>query len=152
MGDIELDRGAMIVKRRGSVVHLGPTDYRLLEFLMRSPGRVFSREQLLNNVWGHDVYIDDRTVDVHIGRLRKALLAGLEHRSHPHRPRRRLLAGVGASGCVGVRPCGSDPLRRRRSHGVRPAGSDPAACHRALHVRLIQRLCKQAGCRGARRG
>jgi two-component system phosphate regulon response regulator PhoB len=74
VGDIELDRSAMIVKRRGRVVHLGPTDYRLLEFLMRSPGRVFSREQLLNNVWGHDVYIDDRTVDVHIGRLRKALL------------------------------------------------------------------------------
>jgi two-component system phosphate regulon response regulator PhoB len=64
----------MIVKRRGTVVHLGPTDYRLLEFLMRSPGRVFSREQFLNYVWGHDVYIDDRTVDVHIGRLRKALL------------------------------------------------------------------------------
>jgi two-component system phosphate regulon response regulator PhoB len=74
VGDIELDRAAMIVRRRGNVVHLGPTDYRLLEFLMRSPGRVFSREQLLNNVWGHDVYIDDRTVDVHIGRLRKALL------------------------------------------------------------------------------
>ena len=74
VGDIELDRGSMIVKRRGTVVHLGPTDYRLLEFLMRSPGRVFSREHLLNNVWGHDVYIDDRTVDVHIGRLRKALL------------------------------------------------------------------------------
>jgi len=74
VGDIELDRSAMIVKRRGTVVHLGPMDYRLLEFLMRSPGRVFSREQFLNNVWGHDVYIDDRTVDVHIGRLRKALL------------------------------------------------------------------------------
>jgi two-component system phosphate regulon response regulator PhoB len=78
VGDIELDRSAMIVKRRGNVVHLGPTDYRLLEFLMRSPGRVFSREQLLNNVWGHDVYIDDRTVDVHIGRLRKALLQAWE--------------------------------------------------------------------------
>ena len=74
VGDIEFDRAAMIVRRGGSMVHLGPTDYRLLEFLMRSPGRVFSREQLLNNVWGHDVYIDDRTVDVHIGRLRKALL------------------------------------------------------------------------------
>ena len=57
-------------------VHLGPTDYRLLEFLMQSPGRVFSREQLLNNVWGDDVYIDDRTVDVHIGRLRKSLNSG----------------------------------------------------------------------------
>jgi two-component system, OmpR family, phosphate regulon response regulator PhoB len=74
VGDIELDRAAMVVKRRGRTVHLGPTDYRLLEFLMGSPGRVFSREQLLNNVWGDDVYIDDRTVDVHIGRLRKALL------------------------------------------------------------------------------
>jgi two-component system phosphate regulon response regulator PhoB len=75
VGDIELDRTAMIVRRRGQTVHLGPTDYRLLEFMMQSPGRVFSREQLLNNVWGDDVYIDDRTVDVHIGRLRKALLA-----------------------------------------------------------------------------
>jgi two-component system phosphate regulon response regulator PhoB len=74
VGDIELDRAAMVVKRRGRTVHLGPTDYRLLEFLMESPGRVFSREQLLNSVWGDDVYIDDRTVDVHIGRLRKALL------------------------------------------------------------------------------
>jgi two-component system, OmpR family, phosphate regulon response regulator PhoB len=74
VGDIELDRAAMVVKRRGQMVHLGPTDYRLLEFLMQAPGRVFSREQLLNNVWGDDVYIDDRTVDVHIGRLRKALL------------------------------------------------------------------------------
>jgi len=74
VGDIELDRTAMIVRRRGHTVHLGPTDYRLLEFMMQSPGRVFSREQLLNNVWGDDVYIDDRTVDVHIGRLRKALL------------------------------------------------------------------------------
>jgi two-component system phosphate regulon response regulator PhoB len=74
VGDIELDRAAMVVKRRGQTVHLGPTDYRLLEFLMLAPGRVFSREQLLNNVWGDDVYIDDRTVDVHIGRLRKALL------------------------------------------------------------------------------
>ena len=54
-------------------MHLGPTEFRLLEFLMRSPGRVFSREQLLDGVWGRDVYIDERTVDVHIGRLRKAI-------------------------------------------------------------------------------
>jgi two-component system, OmpR family, phosphate regulon response regulator PhoB len=74
VGDIELDRAGMVVRRRGHTVHLGPTDYRLLEFLMKSPGRVFTREQLLNSVWGDDVYIDDRTVDVHIGRLRKALL------------------------------------------------------------------------------
>lgn len=74
VGDIELDRRAMSVRRQGRSVHLGATDYRLLEFLMRSPGRVFTREQLLDGVWGSEAEIDDRTVDVHIGRLRKALL------------------------------------------------------------------------------
>jgi two-component system phosphate regulon response regulator PhoB len=54
-------------------LHLGPTEFRLLEFLMQSPGRVFTREQLLDGVWGNDVYIDERTVDVHVGRLRKAI-------------------------------------------------------------------------------
>ena len=54
-------------------LHLGPTEFKLLEFLMQSPGRVFTRSQLLDGVWGHDVYIDERTVDVHIGRLRKAI-------------------------------------------------------------------------------
>src|SRR3954453_16206217 len=72
-GDVELDRSARRVRRAGVELHLGPTEFRLLEFLMRSPGRVFSREQLLDNVWGRDVYIDERTVDVHVGRLRKAL-------------------------------------------------------------------------------
>jgi two-component system phosphate regulon response regulator PhoB len=57
-------------------VHLGPTEFRLLELLMQSPGRVFSREQLLDGVWGRDVYIDERTVDVHVGRLRRALNRG----------------------------------------------------------------------------
>ena len=76
VGDIELHRSAMSVLRRGSTIALGPTDYRLLEFLMQSPGRVFSRVQLLDGVWGTDVYVDERTVDVHIGRLRKALLKG----------------------------------------------------------------------------
>jgi two-component system phosphate regulon response regulator PhoB len=78
VGDIKLNRAAMTVVRRGRSVHLTPVDYRLLEFMMRAPGRVFTREQLLNNVWGDDVYIDDRTVDVHIGRLRKSLLAAWE--------------------------------------------------------------------------
>jgi two-component system phosphate regulon response regulator PhoB len=59
-------------------VDLGPTEYRLLEFLMERPGRVFSREQLLNGVWGSQIYIDERTVDVHVGRLRKALNRGHE--------------------------------------------------------------------------
>ncbi|WP_210164910.1 phosphate regulon transcriptional regulator PhoB [Afifella pfennigii] len=75
-GDIELDRETLRVFRGGREIHLGPTEFRLLEFLMRSPGRVFTREQLLNGVWGRDVYVDERTVDVHIGRLRKAINRG----------------------------------------------------------------------------
>ena len=66
------------VSRAGREVELGPTEFRLLEFLMERPGRVFSREQLLDGVWGRDVYIDERTVDVHVGRLRKALNRGRE--------------------------------------------------------------------------
>jgi len=77
-GDIELDREKKRVHRGLREVHLGPTEFRLLEFLMTSPGRVFTREQLLNAVWGRDVYIDERTVDVHIGRLRKTLTRGKE--------------------------------------------------------------------------
>lgn len=72
-GDIELDRGAHRVRRGGQEVRLGPTEYRLLDHLIQHPGRVFSREQLLNAVWGSGVYVEARTVDVHIGRLRKAL-------------------------------------------------------------------------------
>jgi two-component system phosphate regulon response regulator PhoB len=74
-GDVELDCRTRRVRRAGIELHLGPTEFRLLEFLMQSPGRVFSREQLLDNVWGRDVYIDERTVDVHVGRLRKAMSA-----------------------------------------------------------------------------
>ena len=77
-GDIELDREKKRVSRAGREVALGPTEYRLLEFLMERPGRVFSREQLLDGVWGSEVYIDERTVDVHVGRLRKALNHGAE--------------------------------------------------------------------------
>ncbi|WP_417310766.1 phosphate regulon transcriptional regulator PhoB [Devosia sp.] len=72
-GDLELDRTSHRVRRGGREVHLGPTEYRLLEYLMRHPGRVYSREQLLDGVWGTDVYVDERTVDVHVGRLRKAI-------------------------------------------------------------------------------
>ncbi|HAQ34154.1 MAG: phosphate regulon transcriptional regulatory protein PhoB [Maricaulis sp.] len=72
-GDIVIDRVAHRVKREGTEVHLGPTEFRLLDYLMQHPGRVFSREQLLDAVWGSDVYVEARTVDVHIGRLRKAL-------------------------------------------------------------------------------
>jgi two-component system phosphate regulon response regulator PhoB len=73
LGGIELDREKKRVSRNGRDVPLGPTEFRLLEFLMEAPGRVFSREQLLDKVWGRDVYIDERTVDVHVGRLRKIL-------------------------------------------------------------------------------
>ena len=72
-GDLLIDRVAHRVKRAGAEVHLGPTEFRLLDYLMQHPGRVFSREQLLDAVWGSDVYVEARTVDVHIGRLRKAL-------------------------------------------------------------------------------
>ena len=74
-GDITVDRSAHRVRRSGRDVHLGPTEFRLLDHLIQYPGRVFSREQLLDAVWGSDVYVEARTVDVHIGRLRKALNA-----------------------------------------------------------------------------
>jgi two-component system, OmpR family, phosphate regulon response regulator PhoB len=77
-GDLELDRQSHRVRRSGRDLHLGPTEYRLLEYLMRHPGRVYSREQLLDGVWGNDVYVDERTVDVHVGRLRKAINRGRE--------------------------------------------------------------------------
>jgi two-component system phosphate regulon response regulator PhoB len=72
-GDIVVDRVAHRVRRAEQEIHLGPTEFRLLDYLMQHPGRVFSREQLLDAVWGSDVYVEARTVDVHIGRLRKAL-------------------------------------------------------------------------------
>lgn len=75
-GDIQLDRETHRVHRAGREVHLGPTEFRLLDHFMQHPGRVFSREQLLDAVWGSDVYVEARTVDVHVGRLRKALSIG----------------------------------------------------------------------------
>jgi two-component system phosphate regulon response regulator PhoB len=77
-GELEVDREKKRVSRAGRAIDLGPTEYRLLEFLMERPGRVFSREQLLNGVWGSQIYIDERTVDVHVGRLRKALNRGYD--------------------------------------------------------------------------
>jgi two-component system phosphate regulon response regulator PhoB len=78
VGDIVVDRVAHRVRRGSREVHLGPTEFRILDHLMQHPGRVFSREQLLDAVWGSDVYVEARTVDVHIGRLRKALMVGTE--------------------------------------------------------------------------
>ena len=71
--DIVLDATSHRVNRGPSELKLGPTEFRLLSTFMEKPGRVFSREQLLDRVWGRDIYVDTRTVDVHIGRLRKAL-------------------------------------------------------------------------------
>jgi two-component system phosphate regulon response regulator PhoB len=72
-GDIELDLETKRVLRGGTSIHLGPTEFRLLEHFMRNQGRVYSRDQLLDSVWGDDVYVGMRTVDVHIRRLRKAI-------------------------------------------------------------------------------
>jgi len=74
--DLALDLSAHKVARGGKPIHLGPTEFRLLRFLMERPGRVFSREQLLDAVWGRDAEVELRTVDVHIRRLRKALNGG----------------------------------------------------------------------------
>jgi two-component system phosphate regulon response regulator PhoB len=78
VGDVTLDRLAHRVKRSAREVRLGPTEYRLLEFMMERAGRVLSREQILDGVWGRQAELDERTVDVHIGRLRKALVRGKE--------------------------------------------------------------------------
>lgn len=73
--DLSMDQDAHRVVRNGRPLHLGPTEYRLLEFFLLHPGRVFSREQLLDAVWGRDIHVEPRTVDVHIRRLRKAVNA-----------------------------------------------------------------------------
>jgi len=72
-GELLLDRSSHRVRRGNRELHLGPTEFKLLEFLMERPGRVFTRGQLLDSVWGMDAEIDERTVDVHVGRLRKAV-------------------------------------------------------------------------------
>ncbi len=76
--DLTMDLAAHRVRRRGRDIHLGPTEFRLLRYLLEHQGRVFSREQLLDMVWGQDVYVEPRTVDVHIRRLRKAINASNE--------------------------------------------------------------------------
>lgn len=73
IGDLSLNRETHRVKRGARDLHLGPTEFRILEFLMERPGRVFSRAHLLDSVWGMESEIDERTVDVHVGRLRKAI-------------------------------------------------------------------------------
>jgi two-component system, OmpR family, phosphate regulon response regulator PhoB len=77
-GDLVLDRKTRRTSRGPRDVNLSPTEFRLLEQLMQSPGRVYSRGQLLDTVWGRDAFVDERTVDVHVGRLRKSLARGKE--------------------------------------------------------------------------
>jgi two-component system, OmpR family, phosphate regulon response regulator PhoB len=77
-GDLSLDRTMRRVTRGGRDINLSPTEFRLLEHLLQSPGRVYSRAQLLDAVWGREVYVDERTVDVHVGRLRKVITRGRE--------------------------------------------------------------------------
>ena len=101
--DIVMDLVAHRVTRAGKPIHLGPTEFRLLRHFMEHPGRVFSREQLLDAVWGKDVYVEARTVDVHIRRLRMALNGEQQCRRDPHRPRRRLRARRHA-GLIPFRP------------------------------------------------
>ena len=72
-GDLEMDVITKRVKRAGTDIKLGPKEFKLLEHFLRNQGRVFSRDQLLDQIWGHDVYVEVRTVDVHIRRLRKAI-------------------------------------------------------------------------------
>jgi two-component system phosphate regulon response regulator PhoB len=78
LGDLALDRRTRRVTRGTRDINLSPTEFRLLEHLMQSPGRVYTRSQLLDAVWGREIYIDERTVDVHVGRLRKSLTRGRE--------------------------------------------------------------------------
>ncbi len=88
-GDIRLDTECHRATRDGKSVHLGPTEFRLLTALMERQGKVWTREALLDRVWGRDIYVDTRTVDVHIGRLRKALCA------HGHHDPIRTVRGAG---------------------------------------------------------
>jgi two-component system phosphate regulon response regulator PhoB len=77
-GSIALDRDAHQVTRSGRQIHLGPTEYKLLEALLETSGRVLTRAQLIDRVWGNTAEIEERTIDVHIGRLRKGLIRGAE--------------------------------------------------------------------------
>ncbi len=76
--DISMDLATHRVSRNGRAIHLGPTEFRLLEFLMQHPRRVFTREEVLNAVWGPDIHVEPRTVDVHVRRLRKSINAEAE--------------------------------------------------------------------------
>ena len=98
--DLTLNPDTMRVERDGDRIHLGPKEFRLLSVLMERPERVFSREQLLDKVWGHGIYVEDRTVDVHMSRLRRAL----NKRSDGGAARRDIIRTVRGTGYSLTRP------------------------------------------------
>ena len=81
--DLKLYPRKKIVERNGQAIHLGPKEFDILALLMERPGQVYSRTQLLDHVWGHGIYIEDRTIDVHFSRLRKALNSNKNGNNHP---------------------------------------------------------------------
>ncbi len=107
-GDLDLDRVTRLVRRGDRIIRLGPTDFRLLEYLLERPGRVFSRDQLLDLIWGRSAEIDDRTVDVHIGRLRIRLCSGSSAMSSASRARN----SAAASACAAPVRCMSAGVPR----------------------------------------
>ena len=129
-GDIELDRESHRVHRRSREVRLGPTEFRLLEFFMQAPGRVFSRSQLLDGVWGHDIYVDERTVDVHVGRLRKALnFANMQD----------VIRTVRGAIIATVRPVSAFMPQAPALPSRRFSAAPPAAARRSAHNRRFPR-------------
>ena len=133
-GDIVLDRAAHRVTRRSREVHLGPTEFRLLAFFMENAGRVLSRQQLLDGVWGRDVFIDGRTVDVHVGPPAQGPDVQQLDRSDPDGARRRLRLG---SRQRQIRRPGA-----RRSRQLRAL----AAAHEIAHARQASYRTDRRGC------
>ena len=130
-GEITMDRSAHKVMRGSREVRLGPTEYKMLEVFMESQRRVLSRSQLLDRVWGQSSEVDERTVDVHIGRLRKSLDPRQRKRPHPHRARRRL--------CLrwpGSRSPGLTRLRAPRLVSELPVSARPPS-----QCRHVRRAC-----------
>ena len=127
-GDILLDRRMRCVWRAGRPVHLGPKEFGILECLMQDPGRVFSRAELLEAAWGRHAFVDPRTVDVNVNRLRRALAAAGCGRPDPDGAPRRLCAAPGGRG--GGRPAGLrrgfGPPRTGRNGGQ--LRRDPGGC------------------------
>ncbi len=114
--DLEMDLATHRVRRDNKDLHLGPTEFRLLKFLMENQGRVFSREQLLDHVWGRDIYVEPRTVDVHIRAPPQGDQCRRPARPHPH----RAVGGLRARyrGLIELQPHPNPLPRRARAFGL----------------------------------